>query len=275
MPDLEKPSGLPISVEGDKLVSRNELLIVPAPESRNLDQVRPYLLNPKANFKRQAVYDIYRGVALKNDQPLLKKHGLRYDITTIFPGLLGGEFAKTIGHHHAVKPGTHFEYPEIYGVISGTAFFLLERGAETGNAPEAYLIEAVSGDKIVVPPDFGHVTINRGDDPLIIANLFIDNVKSNYEFFKNHHGAAHYVVKKGARLEEKPILEIDEAAIVKNNHYLKFGFIKVVRPREVKELGAVSDKPLYRIFVDAPETFKFLKYPEEFAGLLLPEKLFN
>lgn len=49
-----------------------------------------------------------------------KKGGLRYDITTIPPRMLGKEFVKTKGHRHT---GT---YGEVYIVLEGEALYLMQ-----------------------------------------------------------------------------------------------------------------------------------------------------
>ncbi len=56
----------------------------------------------------------------------------------------------------------------LYEVLEGLAHFLLQTNA----LDDVVLIEARKGDIIVIPPGYGHVTINpRLDETLIMANL--------------------------------------------------------------------------------------------------------
>ena len=69
------------------------------------------VLYDRQSAEIEELYYMYREVALAHDCDLIRQKGLRYDITVIVPGTLGGEYVKTAGHYHPEKPGTGLTYP--------------------------------------------------------------------------------------------------------------------------------------------------------------------
>ncbi len=258
MIDLSKTSGLPISFENDNLILRDEVVSLPV-QARKIEEVRDYLQNKGAPTDLKDVYLMYRDVHFKKDEEIFRDNHLRYDITVIFPGLIGNEFAKTIGHYHPVKLGTDMAYPEIYEVLFGTGYFLFQRGIEI------YLIKAEQGQKVIVPPGFGHIIINQNSTHLVVANVFADNVNSIYDFFKNNHGAGYYIVKS------------DDGNInfEKNLNYKNTGDLKIGAPLEIQEFNINFNKPLYASFKENPQSFEFLTSPEKYKNILKVDRLFN
>ena len=116
----------------------------------------------KGKLEHKNGYDVCRDVN--------RQGGLRYDLTLLFPG------RQTAGHYHIGNE------PEIYEVQSGEAQFL----TQNPDASKTYIIEAKEKDKIVFPPGFSMRTITpSGDKELIISNWISDEVKNNYDAFKN------------------------------------------------------------------------------------------
>lgn len=257
---LAKTSGLPLYFKDNKLSFSKDVISSPV-SARKADDVRDYLKDKSAIISLSDVYLVYRGIGFKKDEKLFKNNHLRYDITVILPGLLGEEFTKTVGHHHQLKAGTNLSFPEIYEVLYGTANFLFQKiNEKEDNAPENYLIIAKAGEKVIVPPGFGHITINPTNEPLIVADVFADNVTSIYDYLKNHQGGAYYITK---------------ASAVKNNNYKKIGELKIASPWEIKEFNFNFKKPLYLIAKENPKNLEFLTSPEKFKDLLIPAKLFK
>lgn len=256
--DLSKISGLPISFKDDNLILRDEVVSLPV-QTRKIEDIGDYLQNKGAKTDLEDVYLMYRDVHSKKDEEIFRVNRLRYDITVIFPDLIGSEFAKTIGHFHPLKPGTNMAYPEIYEILFGTGYFLLQRDIEI------YLIKAEPGQKVVVPPGFGHITINPNLTPLVVANIFADNVNSIYDFFKNNRGAGYYIVKSddgGVKSEKNP-------------NYKNSGDLKIGVPLEISEFNVNFNKPLYASFKENPQSFEFLTNPERYKDILRADRLFN
>lgn len=154
-------------------------------EIRYLYDLKPVLYDLEW-FKRTKnfpVYYIKRGVK--------KKNGLRYDITVIPAKMLGNEFVKTKGHEH--KGG----YQELYLVLQGKAIFLIQK-RKGSQIQEVYVFRAKKGEAIIIPPFFGHITINPSlRENLKIANWISEKCQSNYAPFEKKRGACYYYTKKG------------------------------------------------------------------------------
>src|SRR3989344_6879309 len=138
--------------------------------------------------KNEVFYTVYRNLGVVPETA-------RYDVTVIHPRKIGGEFAKTFGHYHAG------EQPELYEVLEGCAYFLLERYEnDPGKIKEAYIVEAAAGEKAIMPPNFGNLTINVGDEDLALAN-WMGFVKYDYETIKKYRGGCYYVLGRGGNIE--------------------------------------------------------------------------
>jgi glucose-6-phosphate isomerase len=140
------------------------------------------------------LYYMFRDLSLSRaDSEMLKGHGLRYDITIIPPGMLGCEYMKTAGHYHPLAPESQVTYPEIYEVLEGEALYLLQKQ----DLSDVVVVYATAGDKVIVPPDYGHVTINRSNKTLKMANFVARDFSSIYEPYKEMGGAAYFCTADG------------------------------------------------------------------------------
>ncbi len=161
-----------------------EIKIKIKPDVRYLDEIRKVLydqdwIKTAPNFP---VYYIYRGVE--------KRNGLRYDITIILPRMLGQEFAKTKGHEHSNQ------YGEVYIVLKGRAIYLIQKWK--GNEIEdVYAIRAKKDDVVIIPPYYGHITINPNKKELKEANWIAEKCKNIYTLFEKKQGACYYYTKSG------------------------------------------------------------------------------
>lgn len=118
------------------------------------------------------LYEMHRETKIKNN--------IRYDITVIPAKLLGKEFNKTKGHSHPDE--------EKYQVLEGEAIFLLGTKA----------IHAKAGDKIVIPANCPHVTINPSlTKTLKLANWIKKDSQGDYSEFAKKRGACYYYTIDG------------------------------------------------------------------------------
>jgi len=283
MENLSKVSGLPISIKDGKLLLSKDICSLPV-QKRTLGEAKWFLKNPNAKIKMKNLYLMYRGVRLKKDDLVFKNNNTNYDITVINSGFLGDEFVKTIGHCHPNKPRTKITYPEIYEVIKGKALFLFQEISPLEKNAKIYLIKAGSGEKIIVPPGFGHISINIENEPLILSNIQAANFKSDYRFFKKYHGAAYYVIrnpqlttdtkknKKNIHINQLNPSKSELFLVERNPNYKKPTSLKFVKPRKVLKILKI---PLYQAFIKNPKEFEFLKNPEKYRKFLTPENLFN
>ncbi len=250
--DLRKISGLPISFDPKslKLEFQGDFPFIKKSE-RSLEEIKPYLMSLRDISRREKnlrvdkgpnpVYKVWRYAHLKKDDEKIKTANLRYDITLIPPGTIDGEFAKTAGHYH-------LPYPEIYEVLLGRAYFLIQ------SESAVFLAEAGPGEKFIIPPGFGHNTINVFDGPLLMTNWISEKAKYDYEPYKNLHGASYYFVSGGELID-----------IEKNPNYESLPEIKKIRTKEYPEFGLTKNQPLYSL-VNNIDKLRFLNHPEEFKG---------
>ena len=147
-----------------------------------------------ASAQNFELYYMYRDLYLtRADRDRLLDQGLRYDITVIPPGMLGREYIKTAGHYHPQPPGSIVSYPEIYEVLEGEALYLLQKQ----DLSNVVAVNASAGDKVLVPPDYGHITINRSNKTLKMANFVARKFSSLYEPYKQRGGGAYFFTKDG------------------------------------------------------------------------------
>ena len=128
------------------------------------------------------------------------------------------------------------------------------------------------GEKVRVPPGFGHVLVNPTDDAVITANWQPSANVSDYSSYEKHNGAAYYVVQSerlAASGKTSP-----QSNFVPNMNYKTLPKLLEVRPRELPQFELRSALPVY--FSGARDLSKldFLVHPSKYADELTPEKLF-
>lgn len=140
------------------------------------------------------LYYMYRDLYLsKSDLEKLREQNLRYDITIIPPRMMGTEYVKTAGHYHPTIPGMTVTYPEIYEILEGSALYLLQKQ----DLSDVVVVNASAGDKVLIPPDYGHITINRSNNTLKMANFVARDFSSLYEPYREKGGGAYFFTKDG------------------------------------------------------------------------------
>jgi glucose-6-phosphate isomerase len=269
MIDLTKQSGLPIALEEStgKIFSSSIETIIPKEGKRTFDQIREVIENKKAAFTGDYVYLVYRGISKRSDAERIIQSSLRYNLIVIPPGTIDGEFLKTLGHFHSKKPSTNVSYSEIYEILYGEAIFIIQK-MDDGyqEVTENYIIPAKVGDKVIIPPDFGHMTINpMPNETLVMSNLMTTQNNPNYEPYRNFCGASHKLVSIGD----------GKVQIIKNQNYVKVPDIVKLKPKEIPGFSVSFAKPLYQSFIDNPNAFAFLGSPEAFEKELAVDSLFT
>lgn len=204
---------------------------LPDPEIRTVDDMRGVLAYARCEATGPLYY-MYRDLARTDrDRAALQQACIRYDITIITAGSVCGEFIKTKGHHHPGNPAG-VPYPEVYEVLSGKGHFLLQAMDLT----DVVLHPASSGDKVLIPPGFGHVTINPGSEPLVMANIVSGAFESEYAFFEAYRGAAYY--------------EMDDGLFQKNPLYTRVADLRILEAADHPGIGIVREQPLYDLIGD-------------------------
>ncbi|MEA3254949.1 MAG: glucose-6-phosphate isomerase family protein [Candidatus Altiarchaeota archaeon] len=220
------------------------------PQVRMLSEIKEvvYDLEWLGNSSDTELYYMYRDLALNGqDRGLMKGMDLRYDITVIPPGMLGREYVKTMGHYHPPIPGTKLSYTEIYEVLEGRAHYLLQRLEDEG-ITDVILIEAVEGDKVIIPPNYGHITINPSGKVLKMANFVSSKFSSVYEPIKERHGGAYFELVDGFR---------------RNEYYAHVPELRRVKARDLSEFGFTRSDEMYYTLRSDPAKLGFLNKPQD------------
>ena len=205
-------------------------------------------LEATANFE---LYYMYRNMyKTKAESDIIGKHNLRYDITVIPPNMLGQEYVKTAGHYHPTVPGTDMSYTEVYHVIEGEATYLLQR-TDNGKVTDVVVIKAQAGDNVIVPPNYGHITINASDKTLKMANWVCGEFTSIYEPIRKLSGGAYYLLDTG---------------FIQNPKYDNVPPIRYLEPTNYPEFGFVKGEDMYGLVNDI-DKLKFLTSPQDFSDL--------
>lgn len=214
------------------------------PEIRRLFDIKG-LLYDKA-FEETAenfdIYYIYRDLARNSsEREKIASHHLRYDITIIPPKMLGVEYVKTAGHFHPHFPNSSLSYPEIYEVLEGKATYLMQKD----DFSDIYVVEAACGDKVIIPPNYGHITINKEKERLVMGNWVCSMFSSIYGPIKEKGGAGYFLTTSG---------------FIKNPNYENHPPLRREPTPSYKEMGIEKDIPLYNL-IDNLDLLKFLCFP--------------
>ncbi|OGZ70403.1 MAG: hypothetical protein A3F47_00825 [Candidatus Staskawiczbacteria bacterium RIFCSPHIGHO2_12_FULL_38_11] len=162
------------------------------PGVRSLDEIRMVLADQE--FAKTAentdLYFMYRGIEEKN--------GIRYDITVLPAKMLGQEFVKTKGHYHVGN------YGEVYTALEGQAIYLLQKKTTDDEIEDAYTVTCNKGDVLVIPSNYGHITINPSTtQELKMANWISSDCKSDYSLYEKLQGACYYYVAPGTWIKNE------------------------------------------------------------------------
>ncbi|RKY31985.1 MAG: glucose-6-phosphate isomerase [Candidatus Omnitrophota bacterium] len=248
---LNEFCGLDIKLDTEKTrLTFGQGLNYSEPGVRSLDQMKEVLLDKNISEPKELYY-MYRDVYRIADKALLEKNKLRYDVTLIKPDALGREFMKTAGHYHPQSFG------ELYEVVYGHCYCLLQKPAkeEYRNIEEVVICEAKAGQKIVIPPGFGHILINPGPDLLITSNWVSSVFSSEYQLYKEAQGAAYFMVKSSTK----------EPGLIPNTYFKQLAKIKSVKPNpRIEKFGLLENEPIYPIINENAEKLSFLNHPLDF-----------
>lgn len=271
MIDLEKISGLPIKLTDEGTLAfgkarvfspktgayKEEQLPEVKPAIRKRQDMLPVLMDKDAPVPQEDMYYMYRDVHFPEDEESIRGTGTTYDLTVIPPVMIGKEFNKTVGHYHAIKPGTGLAYPEVYEVIHGHCLFLLQKlDPEFKKVIAVLAVEARTGEKVVYPPNYGHAIINIGKDVLVTANWVGDGFERMYKPVADTRGMAYYVVAK----------EGDEGfEFVPNAAYGELPPVRMITGKFMNSFSIAGAKPMYQIGTSDPTSLEFLNHPEKYA----------
>ncbi|HOV67903.1 MAG TPA: glucose-6-phosphate isomerase family protein [Methanoregulaceae archaeon] len=221
---------------------------LPEPQLRDGAELTGMTADPSCRITGP-IYQMFRDIARsEEDRRWLEGQRVRYDITRIPPATYCNEFVKTKGHYHPLNPAG-VAYPEVYEVMAGHAHYLLQRPDHS----DAVLIDAPAGSIVLIAPGYGHVTINPGEEDLVMSNLVSTAFSSDYRPYEVLHGAVYY--------------ELADGTFVPNPAYPRVPPLRRLRPPDLGMLGLPVSGTLYGL-VEERVPLDWLNEPERFAGLL-------
>ncbi|MBI2444765.1 glucose-6-phosphate isomerase [Candidatus Micrarchaeota archaeon] len=248
----ELSADLKLSIEGQVL----------EPDVRTVKQMRPVLAGAVNLMDSQGLYQMYRESCRPQDRDAFAKRSLRYDITVVPPVMLGEEYNKTLGHYHPYSIRPPLSYPELYEVLHGTAHYLLQKRKATPTGTleieRCFLVETRAGEKAIMPPDYGHVTINAGFEPVVMDNLVERTFKSVYEPYVQRHGAAYYLLRQDGRAVERPNPAFVDLPKLEKMRAPQFNRLVSAKLADFLDGGFN-----YELFLKNPDSFGFLVDPRD------------
>lgn len=264
MNDYSDIAGLPLALDPETMhFAFGDAVRDPLYGTRLADQMRRVLLDPCCDLP-EIIYWMMRDTGLKAGPYLKQSQELRYDISIFRHEHFGREFMKTSGHYHPLIPGSNVAWPEVYEIIGGQALYVLQKvddinlGPEDVTVEDVIILEANPGDKAIMPPNYGHVTINTLAAPMIMSNWVSSQFSSVYGKVEEAVGFAYYYLHGDG-----------EPRWVKNPKYKQpLPPLRRAVVREVPELGLTKDKPLYLAGIHNPRQFEWLNCPAQYMDLI-------
>lgn len=223
------------------------------PSTRTVnDMLEVQISRIKLGKSESILYYMFRDLS-KNDDDHKKilEAELRYDITIIPPATVGEEFVKTFGHYHPKILGTDLSYPEIYQVLEGTAHYILQK-KQKGKISDVAVIKATAGDYIIIPPDYGHVTVNPSNKQLKMANWVSRHFASLYKDYQEKHGATYY--------------ELSDGTFIENDSYINLPPLRFCKPFNSTPLELAQGQEMYDL-VEKLDILEFLIKPQDHMSL--------
>lgn len=234
MLNLSQLIGLNVTLTDANLLSFGENVSREEFSTRKQSDLAEVVHDKSISLSDEPAYFMYRNVRATGDEKELQDRSLRFDLTVIPGGMLGKEYMKTLGHYHPKKPGTAYSYPELYYVASGQATYIMQRKLADNRVDDVILARVTAGNAIVMPPNYGHVTVNELGEPLVMANWVEATFESEYKDYKNLQGASYYLIDK-----------FGTAETMANQHYINSPQIREMKAKP-KIFEEMAGMPIYR-----------------------------
>lgn len=261
MLDLSDKIGFSVTLGQSNKLNFGEEVSFEKMSVRTLADLKPVVENQTLDLSDDPAYLMYRNVRKKGDEDKINNRGLRFDLTVIPPAMIRKEYIKTSGHYHPKKPGTAYSYPELYFVVSGQATYLLQKRSAGEAVDDVILIRASAGTPVVMPPDYGHVTINELDEPLVMANWVEATFESIYSPYEDLQGAAYYIEN-----------QFGKPKLVPNTKYINLPPVREMKSNPIL-FSEATNLPIYEYLNF--ENLNSIVDMANFARQLNPERVFE
>lgn len=251
--DLSKISGVKLSLTDDGQLHFAEPMSAMVESVRQVDSLAAVWRDPSVHGQA-AIYRVYWGAYRAGDQVIFAEHGLDHAYVVLLPGAFNGEYNKTQGHYHPPVTGTNLSTPELYKVLHGRGRFLLQHSAPPfDQVDDIVLVDVGPGDLFHVAPNYGHLTVNVGDEPLVFEAFLSTNLTPITEPYRIRRGGTHYLIQ-----------EANGPTVVYNERYSDLPSLRQISSANLKLWEAYWGELLYPWFVHHAEAFHFLADPTQF-----------
>lgn len=251
--NLQKACGLPVSFDTKTCeLVLGDGLNQPSYCVRKLHDLKAVWANP-IKEEDQVIYRYTSALHFRDDEAVWKRAKVAYGIVIFVPGIFSGEYVKSSGQFHPPVQPYNMGTPEIYTVLSGVGHFLLQKASPPfANIEDAVLVEVQEGETFVVPPDYGHLQINPGPEPLVFSYAVMDGMKGCYDPFKERKGAIYYEMANGG------------VERVFNTNYPERLPLRVLQAADLCQLPELKDRVTYQAIRDRLRELPFLTNPSVF-----------
>ncbi len=191
-------SKLPIVVTPDGITIEDDFLAITKTNSFLTKHLRKYYLSTSSVYQKI----VYRTFWLeeKFDGPL-SRNQMKLKVTTLFPDIVGIEFAKT----KTVYSKLH---PRFMEVMQGKGLLLLQKDTVSLlDDATTYVIELSPDIKAVIPPNWHYTLVNTGKETLATIEMYQESQELN-SCHCHQKGSGVYVIERNGIPE-----------IVKNSQY--------------------------------------------------------
>lgn len=247
--DLEAAAGLPVVLHPQRLtVAFGDGIRTDPPSQRRVDDIRAMLFEPGASGP-DPLYTIYMDVRPPALAGVLRAHGLGFGVVVDAPGQIGAEHVRSQGHVHSAPAGSDLAYSEVYEIWSGFGTVYLQDRAEP-EVQEVVLIDVEPGGKVIIPPGWVHVMVNRGADPLVFGAIYALDAELLYEPLRALGGTAWYLLADGS--------------LAPNPRYTSAPVPRRMKAREYPAFGAISSQPMLDLVAKQPDIYDYVARPAQF-----------
>ncbi|WKZ24103.1 MAG: glucose-6-phosphate isomerase family protein [Candidatus Dojkabacteria bacterium] len=193
-----KLTNLPIQFAEDHIHVDESFLAITKSNTFLTKHLRKYYLSTSSVYQK-IVYKSYF-IEEKFPGPLTRKN-LKLKVTTLFPDVVGIEFAKT-------KTVYSKEHPRLMEILKGAGLLLLQKDtASLLDDAVTYVFDISEGNKVVIPPNWHYTLVNTGKETLATVELY-EGSQSLHHCHCDQKGTGVYIIERNGVPE-----------IVKNSQY--------------------------------------------------------
>lgn len=249
---MEFYPGFEIEVDNEKLNFKyGSNTFGPEVEKRYLDDIRKSLRDQRASGP-SVPYAIAMDVGGKEDKNDLEERNLLYGAVVYSKGKIGDEPVRSQGHIHAISSSCQSSTPEVYEIWQGEAIVYMQEHV-TDSPGKCYAVRASQGEVVIVPPGWGHYTINANPkENMVFGAWCVRDYGFDYDEIRKRGGLAFF-----------PVLDLkDNLTWIRNEGYRGEAKIIEKNAREYHELGIEKNSSIYTQYQNDNKKFEFVAHPQ-------------